>query len=269
MKSYFILPIHNKEDLLKRVLTGIVESCLGDFHVIALLDGCVDNSERALVDFINTNNISQKFTTLTMPDVHEITCLNYGLTKIRLMSPAPDDLVFTVQDDVVLQESCIDDKFRSLLAQHPNMGYVSMRLGCDLTYEFTTGMIGEQNLVESEFGHWKPLGWTHYTVVNHGDFVKKQIAIRSPTCVQWKRYQEVGYYDAALAPCGWDCHDFSIRMMQHGYQNGVFAMKYQSDLSWGAMRTHDKSEVNSRHADIYNQNRKYIGLKYRNLFQRN
>ena len=127
-------------------------------------------------------------------------------------------------------------------------------------------MLFRSNLIESEFGHWKPLGWTHYTVVSHGDFVKKQIAIRSPTCVLWKRYQEVGYYDSALAPCGWDCHDFSIRMMQHGYQNGVFAMKYQSELEWGAMRKQGQSQINANHQTIYNQNRQYIARKYKHLF---
>ena len=267
MKSYFILPVHNKEDLLDRVLDGIVNSCQDDFHIVSLVDGCTDNSEHVINDFISNYKLEKKFTILKMPDVHEITCLNFGLTKIRLMNPGPDDLVFTVQDDVVLQELNIDKKFHTLFSNETNLGYVSMRLGCDLLYIANEGMIGERNLIESEFGHWKPLGWTHYTIVNHGDFVKTQVAIRSPTCVQWKRYQEVGFYDSALAPCGWDCHEFSIRMLQHNYQNGVFAMKYQSDLAWGAMRKQQQSEVNAVHQTIYNQNRKYIGRKYKHLFR--
>lgn len=261
MQSYFILPIHNKQDLLLDVLTGIVNSCSHDFHIIAIVDGCNDNSEAVLRDFIASYKIHKSSTVVIMPDVHEVTSLNYGLTKLRLMDLNANDLVFTVQDDVILQENNIDTKFDYLFSQEQNLGYVSMRLGCDLVFDHNNKIICETNLVESEFGHWKPLGLTHYQALPHNSFVKKQIAIRSPTCVQWKRYHEVGFYDPRLSPCGYDCHDFSIRMLINGYQNGVYTMKYHSDLSWGGTRT-NKNKVNSNLDFIYRDNNNYIYNKY-------
>jgi hypothetical protein len=256
--------VHNKGYLLKEVLLGIVNSCSQDYHVIVILDGCADNSEEELHSFVALHNLNPKFTILKMNDVHEITCLNYGLTQVKLMQADPEDLVFTVQDDVILQEQDIDGKFNFLFNSYPNLGYVSMRLGSDLIY-FADGQIGETNYVESEFGHWKQLNNPNYTQIAHGHLVLKQLAIRSPTCVKWKRYQEVGFYDPALAPCGYDCHDFSIRMIQHGYQNAVLALKYRSDVAWGGMRTETPSEINKRHGEIYETNRRYLAVKHRSF----
>ena len=268
MMSFFILPIHNKEFLLEKVLTGITNSCNSDFHIVAILDGCTDSSETVLQDFVRAHNLSSKITIIKMPDVHEITCINYGLTCVRLMNPQQHDLVFTVQDDVVLQEPNIDNKMQYLFRCEPQIGDVSMRLGCDLGYFPYQDRFFEQNLVESEFGHWKPMGLTHYTVVNHGDLVKKQIAISSPTCTLWNRYWNVGFYDASLAPVGWHCHDFSLRLMQHGYQNVVYALKYQSDFSWGSMHNASSNKINQNHETLYQENIQFLGRKYRHLLHR-
>jgi hypothetical protein len=263
MKSFFILPIHNKQELITQVLEGIVNSCEGDYHVVAILDGCKDLSKEKLLDFVTKNNLEKKFTISFMDDVHEITCLNHGLTKIRLMNPDPDDLIFTVQDDVILQEPSIDKKFNYLFTQEQNLGYVSMRLGCEIVnLQYT---IGERNYVESEYGHWKQLGLNHFYCSSQNELIKTQIAIRSPTCVLWNRYTTVGFYDAALAPCGFDCHDFSLRMLQNNYQNAVYTLKYKSDLSWGGMRTNVESHVNSRYEEIYERNRRYLALKHKNF----
>jgi len=264
LKSYFILPIHNKEALLENVLQGIVDSVSGDYKIIAILDGCTDKSEKILTRFIKQKKIQDKVKVLHLPDVHEITCLNHGLTQVKMDHPNDDDLVFTVQDDVILMEPNIDGLFRNLFNQIPNLGYVSMRLGAQLAYN-GVDEITDDNWVESEFGHWKQLGWTHFKEAKHYEFHVTQLAIRSPTCVLWKRYKEIGFYDPALAPCGFDCHDFSIRMQMRGYQNGIYALRFRSDLDWGGMRTQVPSEINKKHGEIYEKNRRYLGLKHRSF----
>lgn len=263
MKSFFILPLYNKEHLVIDVLHGIIQSCVNDYHVVCIVDGCTDSTEDVLQHFITNAKIENKFTILKMNNVHEITCLNYGLTQIKLFHPHDDDLIFTVQDDVIIQEPQIDEKFAKLFQDHTDLGYVSMRLGSTIVY--MQDSIGEANYIESEFGHWNQLGLTHYTKLQHGAFIQTQLAIRSPTCVQWKRYKEVGFYDAALAPCGYDCHDFSIRMIQHGYKNGVYALKFRSDVAWGGMRTPTPSEINKKHGEIYEWNRRYLAVKHRSF----
>lgn len=112
MKSYIILPIYNREDILEDVLNGILNSFEGDTKIICILDGCTDSSEDILNNFISKNKIDAGVH--YMNDVHEITCLNYGLMQIKLMNPAENDLVFTVQDDVILEEKSIDKLFETL-----------------------------------------------------------------------------------------------------------------------------------------------------------
>lgn len=264
MKSFFVLPIHNKEDLIVSVLKGICNSCSDNYHVVCIFDGCIDSSEALTKDFIASRKLSDKFTLLYLNDVHEITCLNHGLEYIEKLNPDDDDLVFTVQDDVILLEPDLDIKFSRLFKTYTDLGYISMRLGSSIVYMNDT--IGESNYFESEFGHWKQLGLKHFSEVKHGEFVETPLAIRSPTCVQWKRYREVGFYDSALAPCGYDCHDFSIRMNEHGYRNGVYAMKFRSDVNWGGMRSPEVSEINKKFGEIYERNRRYLAIKHRTFF---
>jgi glycosyltransferase involved in cell wall biosynthesis len=264
LKSYTILPIYNRGDILDKVLLGIAESFYNENKLICILDGCTDNSEAILRNFILRNKIDADI--YFMNDVHEITCLNYGLMKIKLMSPDENDLIFTVQDDVILEEKNIDKVFENLYNNESNLGYVSMRFGVKLLPKENTFV--EYDFIESEFGHWKQLNLSHFKELKHLDFVKTEIAVRSPTCVQWKRYAEIGFYDPFLAPCGFDCHDFSIRMNKKSYVNGVYSLKYTSKVDWGNMRKNNKTEVNSRYGEIYDINRIYLRKKHEDYFRK-
>jgi hypothetical protein len=106
-----------------------------------------------------------------------------------------------------------------------------------------------------------------YTEVKYNEFVITEAVIRSPTCIQWKRYVEVGFYNMDLAPCGFDCHDMSIRMNMHGYKKGVYALKYKSDVDWGSTRTKSETTVNSRIGEIYERNKAYIARTYKQYFE--
>jgi glycosyltransferase involved in cell wall biosynthesis len=261
-KSYIILPVHNKEGLIESVLEGIKISFSSFYenHLFVILDGCTDKSEEKAREYVDIHRM-KNVEFFHMPNVHEITCLNFGLLQTRLKNPNDDDYVFTIQDDVILQEPGIERHFDSLYSRMPYLGYVSMRLGSKLTFDGEN--IGEDQLVESEYGHWKQLGMSNFKIAEHYDFYPKQLAIRSPTCVKWSRYKQVGFYDAAFAPCGYDCHDFSLRMVQNGYVNGVYALKFRSDVSWGGMRTTGTSVYNNIIGEVYEQNRRYLVTKHR------
>jgi len=193
--------------------------------------------------------------------------LNIGLSYIKdNCNPAPNDLIFTVQDDVILQEDDIDIRFKELFEEYNDLGYVSMRLGSKLSKAGNN--LNESALIESEFGHWTQLGLNHFTKVNHMELMETEIAVRSPTCMEWKRYEETGFYDDNLAPCGYDCHDMSIRLNKLGYKNCVYALKYQSDPNWGTMREKPDNEYNIRTGDNYERNRQYLIKKHNDYFGR-
>lgn len=267
-KAYYILPVHNKESLIENVLYGILDShSKGEVPptIICILDGCFDKTEEKVYGVREKCFFPEFFHILKADDVHEIQCLNMGLEYIRQnLSPMYEDLVFMVQDDVILDEPDIDKKFGELFDSRDDLGYISMRLGVSV-YQ-ANGELKEENYIESEFGHWNQLGWNFHKAVNHGEFVESEIAIRSPTCTQWKRYAEHGGFDIALAPCGYDCHDFSIRMNEAGLVNGVYGMKFRSDVDWGTMRTDKPSAYADIVGAIYERNRKYLVNKHRVYF---
>lgn len=263
-KSYIILPVHNKAGLIEYVLEGIKKSFSRPYKLFVIFDGCTDSSEEEARNYVSLNKM-QEVVFSHLPDVHEVTSINYGLLQTRLSNPNDDDYVFTIQDDVILQEENIESHFDILYNNVANAGYISMRLGSTLTFDGEN--VGEKDLVESEFGHWKQVNFGNYTVAERYSFHPKQIAIRSPTCVKWNRYKTVGFYDATFAPCGYDCHDFSLRMNQHGYQNGVFALKFRSDVGWGGMRSPEPTTYSKLIGEVYEQNRKYLVSKHKDFFR--
>jgi glycosyltransferase involved in cell wall biosynthesis len=264
VKSYFILPIFNKEFLIEKVLDGIVNNTHGDFKIIAIIDGCTDNSKQLVLDYIDKNKLQNNFIVKYQDNVHEITCLNYGLSVIKLLNPDENDLIFTVQDDVILQEPNIDNSLLNLFSNYQDIGYVSMRLGAELNV--VNNNLTEYNNIESEFGHWNQLGLSNYKKIFHHEVYQTEIVIRSPTCVLWKRYNELGFYDSTLAPCGYDCHDFSIRNNKAGYRNLVYALKFESKIEWGGMRK-EKTELNSKHGNVYEWNRQYLIKKHKDYWK--
>lgn len=269
MKCFFVVPTFNKQDLIGNVIEGIHLSVSNQmpYKVVFIVDGCTDNTESILKDYIAKHNLQDNVDLLYADDIHEIRSLNMGLSHIRdNLSPDDEDIVFTVQDDVVIKEKKFDLCYKKLFETHKDLGYISCRLGCKL---YSTGnTIGETDFVESEFGHWSTMGLDHFRKITRGQFVPTEAVIRSPTGVLWHRYRTVGFYNEELAPCGFDCHDFSIRMNIAGYRNGVFALSYESDVDWGSTREKPQTQVNSKIGEIFERNKHYLSKKYKNYFEK-
>ena len=266
---FLIIPTHNKELLIEQVFDGIAANLSNElnYKIIFIVDGCVDKTEIILHEYTNKHNLNDNVIMLFAPDIHEIKSLNLGLEYILdNFHPNDDDLVFTVQDDCVIQEPNFDLKFLDLFYQQTDLGYITWRLGCNL--HSYGGKLIESNFVESEFGHWSTakIG-PKLTQIKRGTFAHTEAVIRSPTCVLWKRYKEVGFYNEDLAPCGFDCHDMSIRMNIAGYRNGIFALKYQSDVDWGSTREKPQTKVNSNIRQIFDRNNQHVAKTYSDYFE--
>tara|TARA_R100001460_G_scaffold107051_1_gene155210 strand:- start:209 stop:1024 length:816 start_codon:yes stop_codon:yes gene_type:complete len=268
MRTFIIVPTHNKEHLIEQVYDGIASNISKqlDYKIIFIADGCTDQTVTILNNYTEKHGLQDNTILLTAPDVHEIKSLNIGLSYIEeSFKPDDDDLIFTVQDDVVIQEPNFDLYFKKLNEKHNNTGYITWRLGCSLSTDGVT--LNESNFVESEFGHWSvhKIG-PPFQQIKHKQFAITEAVIRSPTCVLWKRYKEVGFYNEDLAPCGFDCHDMSIRMNKAGYKNGILALKYQSDVDWGSTREKPQTEVNSKIGEIFERNKRHVVQTYKDYF---
>lgn len=284
MKTYYIITAHNSEQLIARVISGVIMSHnnLTEGKILLVADGCSDETAKRAKDYFELWQRSEEgvvgleLIVLTLPNVHEIESINHALTHIRTFEdPRPEDLVFMLQDDVVLDEVNINNKIADFYYTSERLGYISLRMGVDVKLlpvrgaEYNTN-IYDYNVTESEFGHWSNLGWKEIhnqpiIYVRHGEHMYRDIVVRSPTVCRWNVFEDVGVFDAALAPYNYDCFDFSIRCLERGYHNAVYALKFESDLSWGGMRKHEKSKFNEKKEEIFDRNLKYMMNKHRNF----
>jgi len=270
-KFFYVVTIHNREQLIKDVLGGIERCHSGERegHIICVVDGCVDKTSEMIDQFVKEKQDNKNLMTIHkiyQNDIHEILSLNSALEFIRdNLNPQYNDIVLTLQDDVVLQEPAIDIKSVSLFENFEFLGYVSMRIGCSLYSKDNS--IHERDLIESEFGHWNQLGWKNHKNLNHGELVFVETAIRSPAMFQWGKINEIGFFDPNLAPMGYDCHDMSIRMINNGNLNAVVGFRFRSDVDWGAMRAESNSYHNSKAGQIYDRNRAYLVQKHKSYFE--
>lgn len=290
MTAYYIITAHNAEELIARVLSGIVKSHSPENKGIIILvaDGCKDQTidrARSYFELLAAQNIFSDIALyiLELPDLHEIASLNHALMYIRtFMNPDSEDLVFMLQDDVVLDEPGIDSQVyefittsNSTRSDGKKIGYISLRMGVDIKLlpvkgeEYRTN-IYDYNVTETEFGHWAGLGWTEIhgqpiDYLKRGAWSHKDVVVRSPTVCQWALFADIGVFDAALYPYNYDCFDFSIRALEKNYINTVFAMKFESKLEWGKMRVHDQSTYNAHKEEIFDRNLEYVMHKHRDF----
>lgn len=267
-KTFYIVTTHNKEFLIGRVLKGIEDSNSDSTLpvIICVLDGCTDGTEKIVLDFKEKSKYKDLFHTIYLNDVHEIISLNTALNFLKTnLNPKEDEIIVTLQDDVILKENFIDLKLQNIFKQIPNLGYLSLNIGVSLN--ISNDEIRESEFIQSEFGHWNQLGESFHYSLNHENFLEHEIAIRSPAIFRWGALEKVGFFDENLAPAGYDCHDMSIRMRLNNFINGVYALKFESNIDWGSMRGEKAAHIDKKMNDNYVKNRKYIAEKHSEYFK--
>lgn len=222
----YIITIHNKEYLIEEVLESVIRCSHKDSYIYPVLDGCTDNTE-LVVDKVIAKYKSANIVKLFTPDVHEILCINEGL---KAANQAQDGYNIILQDDVILKDYDLEEKIDKLYHKiGDRLAYVSFRLGANIKDVATLSF---KDFVESAYGH----GIDNTKVLLPGEFAFRSIAIKSPVCIPTRIIREFGLLDEKLAPCFHDDTEYCLRMIRNGYKNGVFALKYESELDWGGTR---------------------------------
>ena len=97
MSYSIILTVHNKDFLINESLERIKKYTKGLYETIIVLDGCSDNSEFIVKNFIK-NNKKMKFKLEYADDVFEVKANNIGIKQ------AENDYIIIVQDDMLMNE---------------------------------------------------------------------------------------------------------------------------------------------------------------------
>lgn len=234
----YIITIHNKEDLIRDVLTSVLICCRDHSHVYSVLDGCTDGTE-AIVDDIMRTFAHVPITKVYTPDVHEIRSINAGLRAANQMGEGYNIIL---QDDVLLQDFMLQERIHHLYEYAGSqLGFVSFRHGANLAPDTVTSDAVQPftDYVENAFGHGIPQA----TVLLPGQLAYRTVSIKSPVCIPFELVRTVGFLEERLAPYMCDDIEYSIRATQAGYRNAVFGVRFQSDVDWGTTRTKPDSRL--------------------------
>lgn len=265
---HYVITIHNQENLLGSVLDGVAQCAGVGSIIIPVLDGCTDRSESVVRAFAARAGVVVR--PVTTPDVHEIQAINSGL---RECGPG---FCVVLQDDIVLREPALEARLRTLREQHDRqLGLVSLRMGGGLGTESWRRRVAAMlrtprrwpprtvdiiNLVGSSFDtHGVP----RLRTLLSGEFVSVPAVYKSPVCLMPELREAEPLLDETLAPYGYDDLDLSIRSLSRGLRNGVFALAYTSELTWGGTRK--SQDFVSNAGSIIMRNRAYLWQKHRDF----
>lgn len=234
----YIITIHNKEDLIEDVLISILMCCRENSFIYPVLDGCTDRTEE-IIDSIIEKYSDVPIKKVYAPDVHEVLSINIGL---KAANQEGEGFNIVLQDDVILADFKLEDKITKLYQWGgEKLGYVSLRMGANFIDDVVQSddIVPQCDYLENAYGH----GLSNAKALLPGYFSYRDIAIKSPICWPFRLVKEIGMLEEKLAPYGHDDLEYAIRCYKAGYQNGVFAIKFYSDLKWGGTRTTPHPEM--------------------------
>jgi hypothetical protein len=234
----YIITIHNKQDLIREVLTAILMCCRDGSHIYPVLDGCTDRTE-VIIDQVIAQFSHIPITKVYTADVHEIRSINAGL---KAANQDGDGYNIVLQDDVILADFLWESKICQLYEWGgEKLGFVSFRLGANLSRDANNSIntVGVEDHIENAYGH----GLEQASVLLPGQIAYRDIATKSPVCIPFKLVRELGLLDERLAPYMSDDVEYSLRCCQAGYQNAVFGLRFRSDVEWGGTRSNPHSEL--------------------------
>ncbi len=242
----YIVTIHNRQDLIERVLTAILISAGENSHIYLVLDGCTDRTE-SIVDSMLTDWVGLPVSKLYAPDVHEIRSLNIAL---RFVPQTGEGYNVLIQDDIILRDRQFEKKVPAIYRHfNGNIGVLSFRHGANLGLDEIKAEILETDLIESVYGQ----GMVE-TPLAPGYAAIRMVCMRSPQCISFDTIRKVGLLDEKFAPYTYDDYDYGLRCMKAGLQNVVYALKVSSRVEWGGMRRSPQPGV----AAIMKRNRQYV-----------
>jgi glycosyltransferase involved in cell wall biosynthesis len=236
----YIITIHNKEDLIEKVVFSLLACMRHEGHIWAVVDGCTDGTETILRGLLNDYE-NLPLTIIHEHDVHEIRSINAGLRAL------PDDaegFIISLQDDVLISDLEFENKVIDVYELYGReLGYVSFRLGANLIPADGPLSIGEIDLVETAC---QPQ-LENVALAQPGEIAFRDAAIKSPTCIPYYVYRAIGLLDEDLAPYAWDDHEYSVRSLKAGFRNALVPIKFRSDIDWGGTRRTPHPEMPAYH----------------------
>ena len=91
-------------------------------------------------------------------------------------------------------------------------------------------MINEIEFIES------PYNYANYLTAEYDKFYPRMSDINRHNIIPWNLWSRIGSFDSILAPYEFDDPEYCLRALDLGYINGLFPLKYYSEIEWGGTR---------------------------------
>lgn len=264
-----ILTIHNKDFLVEKVLNSIKNYTTGNYEIIVVLDGCTDNSESIVDQFIETNH-SVKIQKVYTPDVFETKANNAGLKL------ATGDKVIIIQDDMILNEESWNERMQKPFEEFIDVFAVTASSAFNYRFNSSSQHIHLPPEIDREIGDcWSDI-FTYESHINRSQGLSRNVfAVRNNVCrgplmIEHSDLIKLNYFDEIFEPQDQDDADLCYRAFKElGKIVGAYWIDTISDISWGGtrpdgnnpapwlLRAHHKNTriVFERHQDIiFNEN---------------
>jgi glycosyltransferase involved in cell wall biosynthesis len=263
----YVITIHNKEQLLRRVLEGVAQCASRRAVIIPVLDGCPDGSAEIVEKFSRLSPIEVRV--VCCPDVHEVRSLNAGLAV------AQPGYCILVQDDVIIHEASLETLVHTLCEEYGRrIGYLSLRLAADVRKAPTLKRLrraiheGDWRYAAAQVDLYNLVGGPDEQLsvdkTSYCRFTERMVGIKSPVCLTPELRTVRPYLDAMLAPYTYDDVEMSLFALECGMINGVLPIHYESQVEWGG--THcDPAFSSASGLAVQNRNRILVWNRYQEI----
>jgi len=258
----YIVPIFNKEDILPMTLDGIDRCGSRSSRIYTIIDGCTDRSENVVDDFIERTG--RDVVKIHMPDVHMLRSVNAALKQVE------KGFSVVMQDDIVIEDDKFEEKISNLYQKMGDrLGVVSLRLAANVSSTPLSRRLGMRTIspmIEETDFIMSADDTQSYSVGDYGCFYPRMTAINGPNVIPWAVREKVGIFDEELAPYGYDDPEYCLRAMKAGFINGLYPLKFESDIDWGGTRR--SKEFLKEVRRIHLRNRKYVWNRHGDYINR-
>jgi len=225
------LTIHNKEYLLPYVLESIKKNTVSNYEFNIVVDGCSDNSELVVDNFIK-NNKKLKINKFQTPDVFETKANNVGLKNSN------EDYCIIIQDDMIINEYGWEKRLIKPINTYSDVFAVTAQ--CAHNWVFNPNS-KHQYLIEDLDDCWCDIlqhtEHANRSTIDRDTFAVRDSANRGPLLIKHDILKSVGYLDETFAPQDMDDHDLCYKVYKKfGLVAGCYWLDIVSDNSWGGTR---------------------------------
>lgn len=252
------LTVHNKDFLIKEVLDGISKNTVGTYELVTVLDGCNDNSESILDQFISENP-SIKVKKLFADDVFETKSNNIAAKA------SEGDFIAIVQDDMIITERGWDERMLIPFSKFGDVFSVTSRTSHNWVIN---GKSEHLNLEKTPPGIWSDI-LLHVDHAHKGNTPRDYFEIRDssnrgPLMINHQDFEKLGYLDEDFAPLDMDDHDLHYRALKElGKVTGLFWIDFISEEKWGGTRA--SGSTAQWHLDANHKNSKLILERHKDV----